>query len=172
MDEKQIQELLSPQPRDPDAQVVARETELWGLVVDDMTDEDRHKQYVGFVLKNNLLKQASRRYGAVIEDKERFSIDARRLARQYQQSIVKILFLNPKEKPEPSRLSRLELLLLFTAAILMMGGLATMMSDTSGFPAVVALLLKLLFPIGLAYIAAFLWHRTRNVKNALEKLER
>jgi RNAse (barnase) inhibitor barstar len=169
MDPKEAKQILAPQAApEPDAATLAREDALWDAVAGNMESEELHRQYVGFILKNNLLKQASRRYGTIIDDADEFSIPERRIARRYQQEIVRILFFQPKAATEASRLSRLDLFVLFIATLLMIAGLGTMMSDTGEMPAVAVLLLKLMFPLGLAFVVAFIWRRIKKTMDQID----
>lgn len=73
-----------------------RENVLWKGVLLDPDNEKNHLEYVGHVLRTGLLKEASRRYGPIIEDKK-YSIEARRFARFYQKQIVNLMFMVPKD---------------------------------------------------------------------------
>ncbi|MDP8225476.1 MAG: hypothetical protein P9L99_19100 [Candidatus Lernaella stagnicola] len=169
MDDRQIREILAPETPKADPELLAREEALWEALTADLGNEDLHKQYVGFVLKNNLLTTGSRRYGGVIDDKDEYSVDERRLARTYQQNLVRILFFDPREHDQTSKLTRLELLFLFVTTMLTMAGLFALFMDLTGWSFVAILLMRLMFPLGLAVVVLFIWRRARTVTSAMEK---
>lgn len=82
----------SAQEREKDIQI---ETRLWDEVLEDTENPERHKKYFGHALRSGLLKEGSRRYGPLLEDKVKYSIETRRLARFYQKQIMNILFMKP-----------------------------------------------------------------------------
>jgi hypothetical protein len=156
--------LLTPEPPPPDPAFLAQEAELWAKVVADLGDEAPHRQYVGFVLKHNLIKNGTRRYGEVIDDKERFSVEQRRVARQYQQHLVRLLFfLAPAEKA-PQRLRGLRAVGLFATTVAMLAGLGAIAFDQGESPSVALTLLKGCLPIGAVVIILVIWDMIRKSK--------
>ena len=113
-----------PQEREQD---LAKETELWEKVEAEPENADAHKEYVGHVLRSGLLKEGSRRYGPIIDDKENFSIETRRLARYYQKQIVNLMFMTPSVGVPSAKTSRptayLWMFVLFIASMAMVTGL-------------------------------------------------
>ncbi|NLH48451.1 MAG: hypothetical protein GX444_07590 [Myxococcales bacterium] len=171
MDEEQLRKKLAPPaPPAPDPALLEREEELWAKVTADLGKEEPHKEYLGLALKNNLLLQASRRYGSVIDAKDRYSIEQRRVARKYQQNILRILFLAPKEEKIETKLGSLEALILFLATIGMLGGAAAFFSDNFGIasPILVAML-RMMFPLGLCFVVVFIWVRIRRAKSFADR---
>jgi hypothetical protein len=170
MDEKDLRAALSPPtPAAPDEAAQARAAELWSKIVVDLANETLHKEYLGFVLKNNLIKQASRHYAEVVDAKDRYTVEQRRVARQYQQNLLRVLFFTPTREKPSFKLSGVESLLLFVATLVMLAGFATFFADTQNISPVAAVLLKLLFPLGLASLVALLWVRVRGLKSHLNK---
>lgn len=84
-----------PEDREKD---LALEAELWEKIVEDPEDAERHKEYVGHAIRSGLLKEASRRYGPMVDDSGSYSIEARRQARFYQKQIVNLMFMTPTVK--------------------------------------------------------------------------
>jgi len=102
MDTEDRQDGLPSQSR-PDPELQSREEAMWENLLKDFADEQRHKEYLGFCIKNNLMLAGSKRYGAYAEDKEAYPIELRRLARQKQQQLASILFLRPRVDPSLKR---------------------------------------------------------------------
>jgi hypothetical protein len=156
--------LLAPLPVPPDPTALAREEELWAKVAADPGAEPAHKEYLGHILKNNLLKNASRRYTEAVAAKDRYTVEQRRLARQYQQQLMKILFLSaPPPKVETKGLMWRSVIYFFVA-VLTLGGLFAFFADTSGAPAMGAAL-KLMFPFGSLFLGGSIWLRIRQTKS-------
>lgn len=155
-----------------DPALLAKEAELWQRLETDLGKDDFHKEYVGFILKNNLVKIAMRRYSEIVDDKDKHPVDHRRLARQYQQNLVKVLFFTQKStREEKSKVNSLQVLILFIATISTLTGLFLFFSDTGNLNPHLVLVLKLLFPLGLSYVVGFLWIRIRKfqAKNAKDR---
>lgn len=125
---------MAPEPgtyvKRPDPEAAAAEEEAWGRLLDDFDNDALHKQYMGLCIRNGLLLQASRRYGAYAEDKENNPVDRRRIARRNQEQMAGILFLKPKDAGlRPSRegafgtLSYLELFGLLAGVLVGVAGL-------------------------------------------------
>ncbi len=135
-------------PAEPDAQLKSTEEELWRKLLEDVDDEKRHREYVGFVLRNNLVKIGLRHYGEIVEAKDRYSIEARRLAKRYQKSLMDILFFTPRRE-ERTKTSSLELLGIIIIALAMVTGFYMFTVKNDAVPPVVMLILRLLCPAGL-----------------------
>jgi len=168
MSENETADVLTPQPPKLNPQVLAAEEKLWGALLADLGNEQLHKDYVGFVLKNNLIKQATRRYGPVIEDKEKHSIEARRLARQYQKSLVDLLFFTPKHETI-KRSTSLEGFVIFFVVILFFIGVSTFLVDVSNISAILIFILRSLVPISLGALIIYFWIRFSKAKDYLDK---
>ena len=51
MDDEKLKQLLTPpSPSEPDEETLRLESEFWQALVDDLNNEDLHKQYVGHIL--------------------------------------------------------------------------------------------------------------------------
>lgn len=110
----------SPEEKERD---LALENELWEKVLSDMEDEETHKQYVGHVIRNGLLSESSRRYGKVVDDKEKYSINARRLSRFYQKQIVNLLFMKPSVEKTKRKNPTLGYMGVFVSTMVILCGL-------------------------------------------------
>jgi len=153
-----------PQVNDPDKQ--AQEEALWKRLEANLGNTDLHKEYASYILKNNLIKIAMRRYSEVVEDKEKHPVDHRRLARQYQQNLVKVLFFTQKStREEKSKRSSLQVLVLFFATVLTLTGLFLFFADTGTLNPRLVAFLKILFPLGLTYVVGYLWILVRKYKS-------
>jgi len=107
-----------------------------------------------------------RRYSEVVEDKEKHPVDHRRLARQYQQNLVKVLFFTQKStREEKSKRSSLQVLVLFFATVLTLTGLFLFFADTGTLNPRLVAFLKILFPLGLTYVVGYLWILVRKYKS-------
>jgi hypothetical protein len=110
----------SPEEREKDLEL---EGELWDQVSSDPENAEPHKAYVGHVIRTGLLKEASRRYGPMIEDTEAFSIETRRLARYYQKQIVNLMFMTPTIAPVKGKNPALGYIIAFFAMMAIFLGL-------------------------------------------------
>ncbi len=169
-DEKLKQMLTPPSPSEPKPETLAQEEQLWQSVVADLGNEELHKQYVGFVLRSNLIKIGTRRYGTVIEDKEHYSIEARRVARQYQQSLVGVLFISPQARPNVKKSSSFEMFMIIVAAIAALAGLVMFFVDTSKMGFGVVLVLRALFPLSTMFLVWYFYQRYRRARSLFDKL--
>ena len=79
----------------PDPALVKEEEELWAKLMEDFDNDELHKGYVGFCLRNGLITSASRRYAAYSESQETYSLERRRKARYWSQQLAGILFAKP-----------------------------------------------------------------------------
>ncbi len=94
----------SPDPSEDQQALLAIENDLWEAVLANPEEQEKHNVYFSFVTRNNLLKEGSRRYGAMIEAKDDYSIAARRQFREFQKNIVNLMFITgPREIPEQKR---------------------------------------------------------------------
>lgn len=82
----------SPEEKETD---LTREKELWEALLLAPEDEQTHKEYVGHVIRYGLLKEASRRYAPMIDDKDKYDIQTRRIARMYWKQIMNMMFMVP-----------------------------------------------------------------------------
>jgi hypothetical protein len=73
--------------------ILAIEEDLWNTMLEKPEEPNGHNAYFSFVTRNNLLKEASRRYGAIVLAKDDYSIDARRQFREYQKNIINLMFM-------------------------------------------------------------------------------
>ena len=108
------------------SEFLAKEEELFKNLMEDLKDESRHKAYIGYILKSGLLSQGTRRYGPLIDDKENFPIEARRLSRIYQRHLVNAMFLTAREKspPSPGKKQLGYFLIFITSMMIILGVLA------------------------------------------------
>lgn len=169
MDDQELKRELTPSSvSEPSQELKDKEQELWQSLVAHLAEENKHREYVGFVLKNNMVKTATRRYGEIIDDKDRFPVEERRLARKYQKNLVDILFFSPK-KNERRKSSSLEGFVIFLAVVFMLGGLSAYFMDTEKIAPAVVLILKLLLPLSAAFLGITFWMKFKKVKNLLNE---
>ena len=166
MDDKQINDLLAPPPREPDAATLATEEQLWLKLKEKLADEARHRDYVGFALKNNLIKNALRRYGEIVDAKEQYPIEDRRLAKKYQKSLVDVMFFTPRRQ-EPRKVNSLELLGMIMLMLGSVIGLYMMFDDSLRISPTVLLVLRLLFPVCTTLLVVMFWKRLKKAKSLI-----
>jgi hypothetical protein len=153
----QFQHPPQAEPKVPDA-IREEEERLWTALAADPENVEKHKAYFNHIVHNPLMKEAMRRYGAVINDKE-FSINARRQFRNYQQTLVNLMFMSGSRQIPEKKKSALELFLIFSSAILMLAGLMIPY-------------LRLGFFIGLTVLVVFGFFKYRSVKNLKDENRR
>ena len=93
-------------PPGPAPEILAQEEAAWQKVIENLADEQAQKEYMGFCIKNNLITSATKRYGAVADAKDQYTIEQRRLARLKQQQLASIMFMSTaaaKSVPRDSR---------------------------------------------------------------------
>jgi hypothetical protein len=161
---------LTPIQKAPAPEVLAEEEALWRAVLEAFEDEDRHNRYIGFVIKNNLLKNGSRRYGEFARDKERRSVEHRRIANLKQQQIAKILFFVPETKTAggPREQSKAEMSAVLGGVVLGLFGLAFGLFGPRNF----AFLRVVSFILSLVVFGGGGYYVYRKVREGAERLNR
>ncbi|HPQ67753.1 MAG TPA: hypothetical protein PKW95_01410 [bacterium] len=171
MDDEKLKQLLTPPtPSEPNPETLAQEEQLWQAVVADLANEELHKQYVGLILRNNLIKIGTRRYGTVIDDKEHYPIEARRIARQYQQSLVGVLFISPQARPDVKKSSSFEMFMIIVAAFVALAGLVMYFVDTSKMGVGAVMVLRALFPLSMIFLVWYFYQRYKRARSLLDKI--
>ena len=171
MDDKQLRDLLKPTaPAEPDSQTTAAEEVLWKKLAEELDNEKIHREYVGFVLKKNLVKTALRRYGEVIDAKDRYSIETRRLTKKYQKSLVDVLFFTPRLE-EQQKTSSLELFGILITALALITGFYMLWVKSDIVPPSVMLILRLLFPISLIVLIVLIRRKVQKAKAMIKRSE-
>jgi hypothetical protein len=113
-----------PVEQEPKRKVdLEKELALWDELVSDLENPERHKAYVGHVFRSGLLKEGSRRYLPLIEDKDAYSVEARRLARHYQRQIVNVMFMVPSQTASAKKNPTLGYIATFIAVMVLITGL-------------------------------------------------
>lgn len=152
--------------KEPDPETAQREQELWDELLKDFASDELQNQYLGFVIKNNLLVQGSKRYGAFIQDQENNSIEMRRIAHLNQQKITKILFFVPEKtvSGEKTPQSKTELVIIFGSVLVALNAL--------GFAAVNPKYSIIAVPLGLAALVGLGYFLYKKIKAGADKLNR
>lgn len=101
----------------------AIEGDLWAQVMAEPENTERHNAYFSFVTRNGLLKEGSRRYGAIVQAKDDYNVEARRQFRQYRKSIINLMFLTGPRNFEAKSRSSMELVAFVAAAHMLVFGL-------------------------------------------------
>ena len=100
------------------------EEALWKQLLDDPENEEKHKIYFNFILRSGQVREGLRRYSTIIEEKDDFSINARRQSRRFHKTLLDLLFLGgPRERPQGKR-PFLEYLAFFIATFLIVLGIS------------------------------------------------
>lgn len=155
-DKSNLLETFGVKSTDDKEHDLAIEKELWDKLELNPEDAEAHKQYVGHVIRSGLLTEASRRYGKIIDDKEKHSIDTRRLSRYYQKQIVNLLFMAPSVEKPKKKNPTLGYLLAFLATMILFGGL-------------LSLEFWYLILIGAAYLVPYIILKVRQFRNLSDK---
>ena len=125
------------------SQDISLEAELWSKVEGDPENPDHHKNYAGHIIRSGLLKEGSRRYGPMIEDSEKYSVETRRLARYYQKQIVNLIFMAAPGPGTKKKNPSLGYILAFLSMMVFMTGIFD-------------LNFWYLIPIGLGYLIPYI----------------
>jgi len=141
------------------AQDLATEELLWNAIDQDPENDNHHKAYTGHILRSGLLKEGSRRYGQMVKEKDRYSIEARRFAIYYQKQFVNIMFLTPTHDKETKKSAGLGYFLTFVAMMLL---LTALLEPSMWY----------LGPFGLVYLAVYLTKKYMESKKKREKLKK
>lgn len=112
-------------PAQPPVDAAREEERLWQAVLAEPDVEERHHEYFRHATRNNLIKEALRRYGPVVEDKDRFPVETRRVFRRHQQALVNLMFMSAPRAAQPPKRNFVLYMGLFVATLAFMGGLFT-----------------------------------------------
>jgi len=83
-----------------------QEEELWQKLLEKFDDEQRHKDYLRFCVEHNLIGTAIKRYDEYSNDKERYPVELRRIARIKHQQLLGVMMVDTRIKA-PSSSSKL-----------------------------------------------------------------
>lgn len=135
------------------------EERLWQKVLENPADDNLHKAYFSYALHNGFMKEASRRYGLMVNEKDKFTVDERRQFRKYQQTIVNLMFMgSPRDLP-PAKGRSADAFIYILAALLIVAGLMVPV-------------LRVAFFIGIAVIGVMVFFKYRAIKNASKEHQR
>ncbi|MBZ0274307.1 hypothetical protein K8I61_19890 [bacterium] len=103
-------------------ETLAAEEAEWARVLANPDDEEAHKAYFRFVVKNGLLSEGIKRYTPLIDAKDDYSIEARRRFRTYQQTIRNLLFMSaPRVEPPKGRRAEIYITLILALTFIIGG---------------------------------------------------
>ncbi len=110
----------SPEEREKD---LLKEKKLWNDLLEKPDVEKYHNDYFAHIVRSGLLKEASRRYGTMVDDKDNYSIETRRLARMFRKQIVNLMFMTPVGAMGKEKNPTLGYVFIFIAVMMIFTGL-------------------------------------------------
>lgn len=100
-------------------EVEEKESQLWDELVEKFDDEERHKKYIKYCLENNLLGKAVKRYGGYADDKEKYPVELRRIARTKHEQLTSVIMIGTKVAAQPEKKSKFSVVDIFALVLVM-----------------------------------------------------
>lgn len=113
---------LSPETPKPTPEIIEKADALWNAVKNNSQDMAAHNEYIGWCLRNNLLKHGIRNYGEMMEDQS-LPIEHRRSARLGREKLIRVIAIPVQTVIEKDKASILWLGLLMPASLGLLFGL-------------------------------------------------
>ncbi|MDP8256590.1 MAG: hypothetical protein P9M14_12640 [Candidatus Alcyoniella australis] len=155
-DRKDRPDYLTPQVNQLSAEQLAAEEQLWSEVCAAELDQQTHNRYVGFCLRNSLIKTAIRRYSESVDD-ERLPIEKRRIARLNRQHLIQVIAIPTHAKSLEEQESKIWLGLVLPSVFGLVFGL-TMTISLAGRWRAMGMTLTLLCTV---ILAGYLYYKAR-----------
>ena len=148
------------------SQVLAIENDLWEQVLENPENPAKHNAYFTFVTRNNLLKEGSRRYGAMVGAKDDYTIEARRQFRQFQKAFVNLMFLGEHREIKEKKRSTAEYIFFFMATMGSIFGFFMLWYPKFRLYGLLSLIM------GLGTLGAVFYLKSKSLRNAGDETER
>jgi len=143
--------------------ILVIEEDLWNTMLENPEEPKGHNAYFSFITRNNLLKEASRRYGAIVSAKDDYSIDARRQFREYQKNIINLMFMTDSRDTTPQKRSGLNLFAFLAIPVMTVFGFVMIFYESTR-PFGVGM-----FLVGLGALTYLIFVKIKKVSEKIEK---